>query len=132
MIHMLPVFRGLANENPYQHVREFKHICGAMKYNQMTEESLKLRLFSFFLKEKAKLWLLSLQPSSIFTWVGLAEAFYRKFYSKQKTAIIRQAFNTFHQLQGETFFTYFERFKDLLLEYSHHGFEKNPFDLNSL
>jgi len=57
-----------------------------MKYNQMTEESLKLRLFPFTLKEKAKAWLLSLQPGSIFTWADLAEAFYRKFYSKQKTA----------------------------------------------
>ena len=95
-----------------------------MKYHQMTEESLKLRLFSFFLKEKAKLWLLSLQPGSISTWVGLAEVFYRKFYSKQKTTTIRQALNTFHQPKGETFFTYFERFKDLLLECPHHGIEK--------
>ena len=82
MIQMLPVFRGLANENPYQHVREFEDICGTMKYHQMTEESLKLRLFPFSLKERAKSWLLSLQPGSISTWVGLAEAFYRKFYSK--------------------------------------------------
>jgi len=84
MIQMLPVFRGLANENPYQHVREFEDICGTMKYHQMIKESLKLRLFPFSLKERAKSWLLSLQPGSISTWVGLVEAFYRKFYSKQK------------------------------------------------
>ena len=54
MIQMLPVFRGLANENPYQHVREFEDICGTIKYHQMTEESLKLRLFLFSLKERAK------------------------------------------------------------------------------
>ena len=120
---MLPVFRGLANENPYQHVREFEDICGTMKYHQMTEESLKLRLFPFSLKERAKSWLLSLQLGSVSTRVGLAEAFYKKFYSKQKTATICQALNTFHQLQGETFFTYSERFKDLLLECPHHRFK---------
>jgi len=76
-----------------------------MKYNQLTEESQKLRLFPFSLKEKAKAWLLSLQPGSIFTWVGLAGAFYMKFYFKQKIANIRQALNTFHQLQKEIFFT---------------------------
>ena len=64
MIQMLPVFRGLANKNRYQHVREFEGICGTMKYHQMTEESLKLRLFPFSLKERAKSWLLSLQPVS--------------------------------------------------------------------
>ena len=93
MIQMLLVFRELINENPYQYVREFEDICGTMKYNQMIEESLKLRVFPFSLKKKFKAELLSLQPGSIFTWVALAEAFYRKFYSKQKTATIRQAFN---------------------------------------
>jgi len=51
---MLPIFRGVENENPYQHVREFEEICGTMKYNHMSEEALKLRLFPFSLKEKAK------------------------------------------------------------------------------
>jgi len=60
MIQMLPVFRGLTNENPYQYVREFKDICGNMKYNQMMEKFLNLRLFPFSVKEKAKTWLLSL------------------------------------------------------------------------
>ena len=54
MIQILPVFQGLTNENPYQHVRKFEDICGTMKYNQMTEESLKLRLFSFFPKRKSQ------------------------------------------------------------------------------
>jgi len=98
MIQMLPVFRELTNENPYEHVRKFEDIYGTMNYNQITDESLKLKLFPFSLKEKAKAWLLSLQPGSIFTWVGLAEALYRKFYSKKRTATIHQALNTFHQL----------------------------------
>ena len=32
--------------------------------------------------------------------------------------------NTFRQLQGEAFFMYFERFKDLLIECPHYEFEK--------
>jgi len=75
---MLLVFQELANENPYQYFREFKDICETIKYNQMTKESLKLWLFSFFLKEIDKACLLSLQPGTITTWVDLAEAFNRK------------------------------------------------------
>ena len=41
---------------------------------------------------------------TVTTWIDLAEAFYKKFYSKQKTTSVRQTLNTFHQLQGETFF----------------------------
>jgi len=126
MIHMLSVFRGLANENPYQ------HICGIMKYNQMTEESLKLKLFPFSLKEKNQS-LASFSPTGLNFHMGrLAKAFYRKLYLKQKTATTRQTLNNFLQSQGETFFTYFERFKDHLLECSHHKFEKNLFNPNSL
>ena len=101
-----------------------------MKCNQMTEESLKHRLVPFSLKEKAKPWLLPLQPGTFPTWVDLAKAFYRKFCSKQKTAFVRETVNTFHQSQGQIFFTYFERFKDHLIECSYYGFEKNPFDSN--
>ena len=90
----------------------------------MTENFLKLRLLPFFLKEKGKAWLLSLQPGTIITWVDLADIVYKKFYSKQKTASVCQALSTFYQLQGETFFTYFERFKNFLLECPHHEFEK--------
>ncbi|WP_193450506.1 retrotransposon gag family protein, partial [Streptomyces plicatus] len=124
LIQMLPVFRGMDQENPYQHVREFEDICGTMKYNQLSEESLKLRLFPFSLKEKAKAWLYALQAGSITSWGALVETFYKKFYSKQKTASIRQALNSFHQLEGETMYNYLERFKDLLLQCPHHGFEK--------
>ena len=53
-IQMLSIFRGLTNENPYQHVTKFEDICGTMKYNQLMEKSLELRLFPFSLKEKTK------------------------------------------------------------------------------
>ena len=37
---------------------------------------------------------------------------------------MRQALNNCQQAQGETFYSYFEWFKDLLLECPHHGFDK--------
>jgi len=55
MIQMFSVFHGLTNENPYQHVSEFEGICGTMKYNQMMEESLKLKLFPSPKRKKPKL-----------------------------------------------------------------------------
>ena len=90
----------------------------------MTKEALKLRLFPFPIKEKAKAWLYALQAGSITTWDKLVEEFYKKFYFKQKTASIRQANNGFHQMEGETLYSYVERFKDLLIQCPYHGFEK--------
>ena len=91
MIQMLLVFRGLDQENPYQHVNEFENICGTKRINHMIEEAPKLRLFPFSLKEKAKAYLYALQAGSITIWAKLVKEFYKKIYSKQKTASIRQA-----------------------------------------
>ncbi|XP_026378387.1 uncharacterized protein LOC113272804 [Papaver somniferum] len=90
-IHMLPVFRGADAENPYHHVRDFEDICGTLHFDQMPEESLKLRLFSFSLKEKAKSWMNALQPHSIGTWEELTKEFFKKFFPNHKTVAIRQS-----------------------------------------
>ncbi|XP_026419791.1 uncharacterized protein LOC113315749 [Papaver somniferum] len=99
-IHMLPVFRGVDAENPYHHVRDFEDICGTLRFNQMSEESLKLRLFLFSLKEKAKSWLRALQPQSIRTWDDLTKEFIKKFFPNHKTATICQSLDGFVQLEG--------------------------------
>lgn len=123
-IHMLPVFRGVDAENPYHHVGDFKDICGILKFNQMTEETLKLCMFPFSLKEKAKSWLYALRPQSIRTWEELTKEFFKKFFPNHKTATIRQSINSYVQLDGETLSKYLERFIDLLLQCPHHGFEQ--------
>ncbi|XP_026396815.1 uncharacterized protein LOC113291504 [Papaver somniferum] len=99
-IYMLPVFRGVHVENPYHHVREFEEICGTLRFTQMPEESLKLRLFPLSLKEKAKSWLYALQPQSIRTRDDLMKEFFRKFFPNHKTATICQSLNGFVQLEG--------------------------------
>ena len=123
-IPMLPIFRGVENENPYHHVREFEEICGTLRFTQMSDETLKLRLFPFSLKDKANAWLYALQPQSIMTWDDLIKEFFKKFFPNHKTATIRQSLNSFVQLEGETLARYLERFNELLLQCPHHGFEK--------
>src|SRR5206468_6386767 len=57
IIQMLPLFRRVENENPYHHVRDFEEICGTIRFPNMSDEIVKLRLFPFSLREKAKSWL---------------------------------------------------------------------------
>ncbi|XP_026396037.1 uncharacterized protein LOC113290669 [Papaver somniferum] len=99
-IHMLPVFRGVDAENPYHHVRDFEDICGTLRFNQMPEESLKLRLFPFSLKEKAKSWMYALEPQSVRTWDELTKEFFKKFFPNHKTATFRQSLNVESMCNG--------------------------------
>ena len=49
--------------------------------------------------------------------------FLKKFYPLEKTARVRNEITNFHQKGVESFWQYFERFKELLLSCPHHGYE---------
>ena len=53
-IQMLPSFYGNTNEDPYKHLDEFLYICSTMKIQNFSDDALKLTLFPFSLKDKAK------------------------------------------------------------------------------
>ena len=53
---MVQFFR-MTNEDPNDHIAEFLEIYNTIKFNSVTEDALRLRLFPFSLKDKAKVWL---------------------------------------------------------------------------
>ena len=64
-------FHGLASENPNTHLTNFIKVCDKIKYNGVTKESLRLRLFPLSLSDKAKHWF----PDSITSWNDLVQKF---------------------------------------------------------
>nr|XP_023883880.1 uncharacterized protein LOC111996162 [Quercus suber] len=68
IIHLLPTFHGLDREDPYMHVKDFLEICATCKFQNFTDDSIRLCLFPFSLKDKAKARLNSLSPGSITSW----------------------------------------------------------------
>ncbi|KAL0455976.1 UNVERIFIED_CONTAM: hypothetical protein Slati_0936800 [Sesamum latifolium] len=68
LIHLLSTFRGLAGEDPHKHLKEFHVVCSGMRPQEVTEEQVKLRAFSFSLAKKAKDWLYSLPSGFIVSW----------------------------------------------------------------
>ena len=94
-----------------------------MRLQQLSEDKIKLRLINFFLKDNAKKWLYSLPNQSITTWEGFVRIFLKKYFPHHKTTRIRNEINQFYQLAGESFWKYFDRFKNLLTQCPHHGIE---------
>ena len=62
------MFYGLPNENPNMHLTNFIEVCDTIKYNGVTEEVLRLRLFLLLLGDTSKHWLISQPPDSITSW----------------------------------------------------------------
>ena len=124
IIKLLPKFHGLNSKSLYAHLSEFEEITNTFQFNDVFQDVIKLKLFPFSLKDKAKSWLQSLKPQSIGTWAEMTQEFLKKYFSIHKTNAPRQTIMNFSQKVDETFFQCWERFKDFLLECPHHGYEK--------
>jgi hypothetical protein len=57
--------------------------------NNVTDDVVKLTLFPFSLKEKAKSWLHSLTPGTIGTWQEMTREFPKKFFPTHKSNTLR-------------------------------------------
>ncbi|XP_031131881.1 uncharacterized protein LOC116033267 [Ipomoea triloba] len=120
LIHLLPIFRGLAGEDPHKHLKEFQVVCAGMKPRGVTDEHITLRAFPFSLKDKAKDWLYNIPPESVTTWNDVKKLFLEKFFPASKATNIRKEIYGIRQCTGKTLFEYWERFKGLCSSCPHH------------
>ncbi|CAN6471825.1 unnamed protein product [Victoria cruziana] len=120
-IAILPSFHGLQSEDLYRHLDKFLDVCATVRISYIKDNALRLRLFPFSLKEKAKHWLKFLPPlMRIATWEDLQREFLKKYFLIGKTNHFRRAITTFLVLEGETSHQAWERMKELLRRCPHH------------
>ncbi|XP_021971596.1 uncharacterized protein LOC110866759 [Helianthus annuus] len=123
-INILPHFNGRSNDEPYTHLAEFSSICNTIRGHNFALEEVKLRLFQFSLKDKAKQWFLTLPANSIRTWGEMQQVFLDEYYSMAKTDDARDEIRSFRQLSSEPLHEAFTRYKELIRKCPHHQIEK--------
>ncbi|KAF7814830.1 uncharacterized protein G2W53_028799 [Senna tora] len=117
-------FGGSPIEDPNNHILNLLEICDTFKHNGVFDDAIRLRLFPFSLRDKAKVWLQSLPEGSITTWEELAQQFLTKYFPPGKTAKMRNDITSFVLLDNESLYEAWERFKELLRKCPHHGLPK--------
>ncbi|XP_073154031.1 uncharacterized protein [Henckelia pumila] len=102
MIQNSVQFGGTSIHDPNAHIANFLKICDTFKHRGVSDDAIRLRLFPFSLRDKAKAWLNSLSAGSITTWEDMAKAFLTKYFPPSKSMKLRTDIKTFSQSEQET------------------------------
>ena len=91
-------FLGASTEDAAAHLNNFVELCEMQKYKDVDSDIIKLKLFPFSLRGKAKNWLLSLTKNSIDSWAKCKDAFIGRYYPPAKIISLHSNIMKFAQL----------------------------------
>ena len=107
-------FSGASNGDAASHLNNFVELCDMQKYKEVESDIIKLKLFPFSLRGRAKEWLLSLPKNSIDSWIKYKDAFIGKYYPPAKIIQLRSNIMNFRQFDNEHVAQAWERMKSLV------------------
>ncbi|GAU39887.1 hypothetical protein TSUD_397240 [Trifolium subterraneum] len=114
-------FSGNPTDDPNLHLSIFLQYADTVKANGVSPEAIRLRLFPFSLRDRARAWLQSLPSNSVTTWDELKKVFLARYLPPSKTAMLRTQIMGFKQKDTESLFEAWERYKDMIRQCPHHG-----------
>ena len=104
LVPLLPTFHGMESENPYSHIKDFEEVCHTFQEGNASVDMMRLKLFPFTLKDRAKIWLNSLRPRSIRTWADMQAEFLKKFFPTHCTSSLKRKIKNFPAHENEKFY----------------------------
>src|SRR4051812_21461255 len=103
------------------HLNNLVELCDMQKYKEVEGDVVKLKLFSFSLREGAKIWFQYLLRNNIDSWDKCNDAFIGKYYPPTKIIQLRSNIMNFRKLDNEHVAQAWERMKYLVKKCPTHG-----------
>ena len=86
---MQDLFSSLPSEDATTHLNRFVVLCDMQKKKGVDNDIVKLKLFPFSLRNRAKAWFSSLPKNSIDSWNKCKDAFISKYFPPAKIISLR-------------------------------------------
>ncbi|KAL4304540.1 hypothetical protein GQ457_10G014730 [Hibiscus cannabinus] len=102
ILNTLGQFGGSHAENARQQLKSFLEICNSFKVHEVSNDVLKLKLFPYSLRDKAKTWLNNLPPGSFQSWTEKCRIFLAKFSYNNMNDNLRNQITSFMQEDDAT------------------------------
>ena len=114
-------FSDLPSEDAATHLNSFVDLCDMQKKKYVDNDIIKLKLFPFSLRDRAKAWFSSLPKNSIDSWNKCKDAFISKYFPPAKIISLRNDIMNFKQLDHEHVAQAWERMKLMIRNCPTHG-----------
>ena len=99
----------------------FLRMANTVKFNGVRSDVIKMQLFPFSLRDVASTWFESLPYGSVNNWEELVEAYMSRFFPYALTSERRGEIIVFKQLDDESLYNAWERYKRMLKRCPMHG-----------
>ncbi|XP_066375036.1 uncharacterized protein [Miscanthus floridulus] len=115
-------FYGLPSEDANAHLQHFLELCDTIVMEGVTPKMIRLHLFLFSLRGRAKQWFYKDQES-INTWNKCSTTFLAKFFPMDKTDALHGRISNFYKTASESILEVGKRLQEHILACPHHGME---------
>ncbi|KAK8523029.1 hypothetical protein V6N13_076254 [Hibiscus sabdariffa] len=116
-------FCGSPHEDARQHIRAFLEVCDSFRQQGVHEEVLKLKLFPYSLRDRARAWLSGVPTGSMESWADLCRSFLMRYNPPNMHTQLRNDIASFRQADDESMYECWDIYKGLLRKCTNHGFQ---------
>ncbi|KAK8635978.1 hypothetical protein V6N13_004689 [Hibiscus sabdariffa] len=104
MLNSIGQFGGMPHENARQHIRNFLEVCDSFRQQGVHEDVLKLKLFSYSLRDRARAWLSGVPFGLMESWADLCKSFLLRYNPPTMNTQLMNDIASFRQADDESIF----------------------------